>query len=179
MEQKWATIKNYSHYQVSNDGCVRNIATGCLLKPMIRGKSCNYLRVDLTSDNGVRKHKNIHRLVAEAFVENPLNKPCVNHIDGNKQNNNAVNLEWVTQSENSIHAFKQGLRRSTSRQVQKAIDSTRRPVINKTTGKMYRSIKEAADAIGGKSNGVWKCVSGNRKRYMGMEFEAVKEVVIT
>ena len=52
----------------------------------------------------------VHRLVAKAFLENPEDKPCVNHIDGNKQNNNLVNLEWVTYSENTIHALENNLK---------------------------------------------------------------------
>jgi hypothetical protein len=52
----------------------------------------------------------IHRLVAEAFLSNPLDKPEVNHKNGNKLDNRAVNLEWVTSSENSCHAFRTGLR---------------------------------------------------------------------
>lgn len=59
---------------------------------------------------GVRTHFSIHRLVAELFVKNPKKKPVVNHIDGNKLNNNDWNLEWNTHSENDLHAYKLGLR---------------------------------------------------------------------
>ena len=51
----------------------------------------------------------IHRLVADAFIENPYNKPCINHIDGNKRNNDISNLEWCTYGENALHAYKTGL----------------------------------------------------------------------
>lgn len=177
MERQWRKIKNFSRYEVSDDGCVRNTLTGYCLKAAIRGKTNDYYYVVITSDDGKQMHKNIHRLVAETFIENPLNKPCVNHIDGNKRNNNVNNLEWVTHSENDIHAFRIGLRVSTSKQVQKAIDSTRIPVRNKTTGEVYRSITEAANAIGGKLGGVRKCIIGERKRYKGMEFEFAKAVM--
>lgn len=71
------------------------------LKPEETSKG--YLRVDLYDKEGKRKHFKIHRLVAQAFIPNPENKPQINHIDGNKQNNSITNLEWVTDAENKEH----------------------------------------------------------------------------
>ena len=59
--------------------------------------------------NGKKRNVRVHRQVAETYIPNPLNKPCVNHIDGNKLNNDVSNLEWVTHSENMTHAYKMGL----------------------------------------------------------------------
>ncbi len=70
--------------------------------------SKGYLRVTLYKD-GSRKNFLIHRLIATHFIPNPENKPQVNHIDGNKINNNIDNLEWVTPSENTQHAYDTGL----------------------------------------------------------------------
>lgn len=63
-----------------------------------------YLHVGLWKDR-VEHIKRVHRLVAEAFIPNPENKPYVNHIDGNRQNNHVENLEWCTQRENVLHAI--------------------------------------------------------------------------
>lgn len=67
-----------------------------------------YFRVNL-SKNGIQHEMFIHRMVAEAFIQNPDNKKEVNHIDGNKKNNHISNLEWATHDENMEHAFTIGL----------------------------------------------------------------------
>ena len=59
-----------------------------------------------------RKNRNIHRVIAETFIPNPNNLPCVNHKDGNKQNNRVDNLEWCTHSENTLHSFRTGLQKT-------------------------------------------------------------------
>lgn len=68
-----------------------------------------YLMLDLVKDK-IRKKKLVHRAVAEAFIPNPNNKEQVNHINGNKQDNRVLNLEWSTRSENQLHSIKIGIR---------------------------------------------------------------------
>jgi len=65
--------------------------------------------VGLALGDGTTKRCRVHRLVAQAFIPNPENKPYVNHKDGNRANNCVANLEWVTASENAIHARQTGL----------------------------------------------------------------------
>ena len=121
MKEDWKDIKGYEGiYQVSNRGCVRSLdrivvdSKGVVFKR--KGKelrlSVSNGYPSITLSNKVKKRFCIHRLVAQAFIENPLNKDEVNHIDGNKLNNNLSNLEWSTKSENTIHAYATGLMRS-------------------------------------------------------------------
>lgn len=93
-------------YQVSNFGNIWANRTNKLISPFT--DKDGYLRFRATS-NGKRKHWFVHRAVAVAFLPNPDFKPCVNHDDGNKQNNRLDNLSWVTHSENMKHAFETGL----------------------------------------------------------------------
>jgi hypothetical protein len=72
---------------------------------------CGYRHVILN-----HKNKNVHRVIAETFIPNPNNLPCVNHKDGNKTNNSVENLEWCTHSENTLHSFKNGLQRKVTNQ---------------------------------------------------------------
>lgn len=75
---------------------------------ILKHKTKRYAGVTLS--NGKNKiYPNIHRLVALAFIPNPNNKPCVNHIDGDKQNNCVSNLEWLDWADNTMHAHKTGL----------------------------------------------------------------------
>ena len=101
-------IKDYPNYFVTPEGKVQNMLTGNDLSPAINPQT-GYLMVSLWKDN-VGKTFAVHRLVALAYLPNPLGKPEVNHIDSDRTNCHPSNLEWVTSSENSIHAVKQGRR---------------------------------------------------------------------
>lgn len=96
-------IKGFENYAITTDGCVINIKKGISKTPTSNKMGRGYLYVDLYN-NGKHKRFFVHRLVAEAFIENPNNKPFVNHKDGNPKNNNVENLEWVTPLENVEHA---------------------------------------------------------------------------
>lgn len=106
-------------YEVSNMGNVRSLSRstlgrwgkmktspGRMLKPSI--SNVGYLRIDLCQ-GGKPKHHSVHRLVAIAFVPNKHSKGTVNHINGNKLDNRADNLEWATPKEQTSHAKKNGL----------------------------------------------------------------------
>lgn len=94
----WVVINGYPKYFVSNFGRVMNIKTKRILKP--NGDDRGYYIVDLYK-NGKKKHFRIHRLVGEAFCDNPENKPYIDHIDHNGFNNHYKNLRWVSSSENN------------------------------------------------------------------------------
>ena len=111
--EEWKTITDYENYEISSLGNVRNSNTGRVLKQMCKG---GYLFTGL-SKNSNGKTTSVHRLVALAFIDNPENKPFVNHIDGNKTNNNTNNLEWLTCSENNLHNYKIGLNNGNKRKV--------------------------------------------------------------
>lgn len=97
--EEWRKIKEYPQYEVSNMGNVRNANTGIILKPQKIGSKRTYYKVNLYS-NGIKINKYIHRLVAEAFIPNPENKPEINHINTNGFDNKVENLEWCTRREN-------------------------------------------------------------------------------
>lgn len=128
MTEIWKPISNFERYEVSNLGNVRSKAFTRINKRIQHGKeqefSCYYPEKLLTPDifsNNTTSYKRVtlskngktvrflvHRLVAQEFLPNPLNLPFVNHIDNNGLNNKVTNLEWVTHSENMLHAQKQG-----------------------------------------------------------------------
>lgn len=92
MEQ-WKKIEGFENYSVSTYGRVRNDKTDTIY--IGRANKRGYFVITLCCNNG-KKNIMVHRLVADAFIPNPNNYPCVNHIDENKSNNSASNLEWCT-----------------------------------------------------------------------------------
>ena len=109
-------IQNFPNYRINKKGQVfsnfkykTNIPcdTWRELKPVL-DKKVGYFLVTLVNQ-GKKSNKHLHRLLATHFIQNPLNKKHVNHIDGNKQNNDLSNLEWTTPQENSQHAVNIGL----------------------------------------------------------------------
>lgn len=143
----WKDIAGYDGlYQISNKGRVRNARS--ILKTFVCGSG--YSEIILTK-NRKRKPKLIHRLVAEAFLLNPVGKREVNHKDGNKLNNDVGNLEWVTPSENQAH----------SRRVLGA-KSFQRKVVCVELQRTFNSLKEASTTMGLKLPLIWKCCNGTQ-----------------
>lgn len=174
MKEIWKDIKGYEgYYQVSNIGRVRSLDRTVIhkfnnkfYKGIILKQSCvPYLRVHLSVKNK-KETPTVHRLVAITFIDNLENKPCVNHIDGNKLNNSMENLEWVTCKENSVHAKVNNL-------------LSVKPVImlskdNKHLLK-FSSIEEASNITGYNKGHICNCCSGVRKTHGGYKWEYLKK----
>lgn len=170
MQEIWKDIKDYEGlYQISNFGRVKN-KRGHILKPKYQ---FGYCFVNLISSDKKRKRKPIHRLVATAFIPNPNNKPCVDHIDTVRDNNIVSNLRWCTYKENMNNVI-------TKERVQKSVievmakpknrlkisDSLKgkskknyrtmshKKVICIETKIIYKSIEEAALAVNKKKSSI-------------------------
>lgn len=112
MEEIWKTLiyqqNEYQKFEVSNNGNLRNANTKKIYSKYLNHQGYYQVCVSLGSRHDKKVFK-IHRAVAETFIPNKEYKPTINHIDGNKLNNNINNLEWATYSENTIHAVNNGL----------------------------------------------------------------------
>lgn len=123
MEFSKKSVQDFEGYlEVDNEGNIYSVDrvyarsdTGTLCK--VKGKilkfqedNCGYLRLRTKDKSGKKVSLKVHRVVAEAFIPNPTRLPQVNHKDGNKQNNNVENLEWVDNKTNQIHALANGLK---------------------------------------------------------------------
>ena len=105
--EKYVIINNFDNYAISNYGNIKNIKKNKILKPC-KNKN-GYLEYTFCQ-NSIKKTFRIHRLVGLYFIDNPENKPYINHKNGIKTDNNFNNLEWCTAKENDTHARLSGLK---------------------------------------------------------------------
>ncbi len=153
---------------VNNRGNI--VDTGKVKKTQIL--NTGYEQVQFLVD-GERKVKSVHRLVAENFIVNTDSKPVVNHKDGNKTNNHVSNLEWMTRSENDIHAFKTGLRVPCLALTGIPNDKLSQEVHQIKDGVIVKTWKSMAEAqrAGFSQGNIGMCCSGIRKSHKGFEWE--------
>jgi hypothetical protein len=172
----WKNIANYDEmYEVSCDGEIRSknrftksisgrkrFVIGRVIKT--KKNRDGYLFVTL-SKNGQVQNLYVHRIVAETYISNPDNKPQVNHIDGDKKNNSVDNLEWVSVSENTKHAYKNGLSGNIG-----ATHCFAKKLIDNCTGKEYGCIKEAANDLGINYTTLRNMLCGSNKNKTCLEY---------
>ncbi len=150
----------YDNYAISNLGRLKNVKTGKLLVPV--KKHNGYLAYHLCQD-GKKKSFMAHRLVATYFIPNPENKPCVNHIDGDKENNMVLNLEWCTNQENTVHAQENKLKEDN-----KPILATDLKTGEKA---VFYSIGECASFLGTNRGSIHRVLTGKRRKHKNFTFE--------
>lgn len=161
----YTDIPGFSRYLAGSDGNVysKNYNNTRQIKKLT-GKidKDGYTGLLLRDDNGNRKYRRKHRIIATAFIPNPDNLPQVNHLDGNKQNCTPDNLEWSTQSDNIQHGYNSGLYNRKS------------PIIahNITTGEdiEFDSIHNAGRILGINHQRIWECCNNRRNTFHGFTF---------
>jgi hypothetical protein len=185
---KWKDINGFHKmYQISSTGIVRSLDRKVSHeeggKMLVRGKTIavtsgrgGYYHVAL-SKNGFPKTVTIHRLVAEAFIKNTDRKPCVNHKDGNRNNNNFTNLEWTTYKENEQWSWEHlGKTASKHKRASGIKHGAARPVKVTSAGGVvsyYETVLSAGKAIGCNYKNIYEVLSGKRNKCGGCRFEEI------
>ncbi len=169
MNEVWKPILGYEgYYSISSFGNVRNDVTNKLIIGDIN--NIGYRRVTLY--NPVRKRCFVHRLVAFHFCDGYSDELIVNHIDGNKMNNRFDNLEWVTHSQNDIHAYNTGLRKANIRKPVYGVvqyDLANNQVLNE-----FSDVYEAAFFTNSLITNIRGCCEGYRKSSKGFGYAYIK-----
>lgn len=171
MEERWAKIEGFPRYSVSDAGCIRNDKTGRILKCAMNVSG--YAVVTLRKpDDGAQKTLLVHIIVCRAFIENPKDLPVINHLDGDKMNPAAYNLEWTTYSGNSRHAA----------DVLGTLSGSRphaRPVLQLEPLRLFDSIAQAARAIGTTPREIRRCIEHPDRNYTSHGYRFIDAAVST
>ena len=159
--ETFVKIDGFEKYEVSNLGKVRNIKSGRILKPYLTKKG--YL-MHLLYENNKQNHLLLHRIIATAFIDNPEEKPQVNHIDENKLNNDLSNLEWCTVRENNIHGTR------TKRVAEKCSKKVIQLDLNDNVLNEFESMTQAEQETGVSRRSIGRCCNGKLKSSRGFKW---------
>lgn len=162
---EWISVDGYERYSINEYGIVKNNETGMILLPT--KNKAGYLTVCLY--NEVKKTVRIHRLVAQAFIPNPENKPFINHKNGIKTDNRVCNLEWVTSSENNLHKCRVLGKKSTNEPNPKIA------VRCVETGETFKSMSDASKKYKTQPIHISECCRGKRKTAGGLHWMPLPE----
>lgn len=173
--EKWLPVPGYEGlYEVSDCGQVKSLNYNHTGLPKILAPKShkNGYNTVMLCNKTEHKNKSIHVLVASAFLPNPENLPCVNHIDGNKKNNRIDNLEWISRSGNTRHAIATGLRAdSNMRGKTGKLNPLSKPVAQYTKSgdfvRLWSGYSEAARAYNCKPCTIINCAKGRIKSCKG------------
>ena len=183
MKEKWKTIDFNSDYEVSNTGKIRSKKYR-KEKPLSQSESHGGHKRVVLYENGTHKAYFVHRLVAEAFVDNPNDYPIVRHLNGLPYDNRAENLSWGTQKDNVEDSIKMGThvfkRREMSKEIMELGNAAHRTpicVTNTITGDtlIFNSQKEAARALGIHKTSFNQILKGSRKNNSKYKIDYFKE----
>jgi len=175
----WQQIKGFENlYKISTYGRIKSLGNGKSTNSKTKFErilksnysSTGYEKIKLFKD-GKRYYFSVHRLVAQTFLSNDKNKKEVNHKDGNKANNNVSNLEWVTSSENQLHAFKNGLQKSKMGKDHIQSKSVRQLDLNGNVIRTFESIKQVQRELGFNTFGIIKCCKKVKKYNTAYKFK--------
>ena len=159
--ETFVKIEGFEKYEVSNLGKIRNIKSGRIIKPQL--DKDGYLTHCLYGHDK-RKFLFLHRIIATAFIDNPEGKPCVNHIDENKLNNDLSNLEWCSVRENLIHGTR--TKRASEKLSQKVIQLD----LNDNVLNIFESMTQAEQETGVDASSISKCCNGKLKSAGGFKW---------
>lgn len=178
MEEWKAVSGTHGMIEVSNYGNARSLLRGFPYVLKTQYDSKGYKRFTVSINHSKRTYK-LHREVAKAFIDNPGNLPQVNHIDGNKDNNRADNLEWISNKDNANHAISTGLWSSVIAGAKKENDRRKKPVIavslTDNSSIWFESVAAAERHFD--SRHIVDVIKGKRSQCKGYSFSYESEVM--